>query len=86
MRSLATNGDQRQGSGVDVLNSDQSIVGDFEFKGSGPGVIPTRSLAVSASSTLHLNNFLNCTSKRQTYTLAVSRKFSFQPAPSAAVL
>jgi len=26
MRLLATNGDQRQGSGVDVLNSDQSAI------------------------------------------------------------
>jgi len=54
---LETNGDQRQGSGVDVLNSDQSMVGDFGFKGSGPEIVPTRNLAVSAS---------NCTSKRQT--------------------
>jgi len=46
-----------EGSGVDVLNSDQCIVGDLGngFKGNGPGVIPTRNLAVSASTLL--NNF-----------------------------
>jgi len=50
MRPLATNDDQRQESGVDVLNSDQSIVGDLGngFKGNGPGVVPTRNLAVSS--------------------------------------
>jgi len=54
---LATNGDQWQGSGVDGLNSDQSIIGYLgnTFKGNGPGVVPTHNLAVSASTLL--NNF-----------------------------
>jgi len=38
---------------VEVQNSDRSIV-DFGFKGNGPGVVPTRNPAVSATL---LNNF-----------------------------
>jgi len=33
MRPLASNGDQQQESGVDVLKSDQSIIGNFGLKG-----------------------------------------------------
>jgi len=57
MRPLATNGDQRQGSGLDVLNSasDQLVVGE----GNGPGVVPTRNLAPHFE--VHLRNNFNKT-------------------------